>query len=416
MMKKLTILSSILLLIYCGGGKENISSSHDHETGSASHEYEEEEAALEEHEHEDLHVSLAKQKAWGIVIQQPSKQNIISRITLPGVLLLNQNRTAHISSFIPGQISSISVDLGKKVKGRQTLLVINSPEFAQAQADFLQARAKYNLSEKDSQRAQRLYQEKAIEEREYLRREAEHEKLATEYGALGSKLHSYGMTHEQIDGLIQKCKAVAHEEYKCEVADPFLPILTPLSGTVIHRDAIVGDHIKPEKILFTISDLSRLWATLDAYEKDFPHINKDSRVYIHSQLYPDKRFAGKITYISDLIDEKLRTLKVRVEVVNSENLLKPNMYILGTVENQVLQEEALAVPEEAIQNLNGEKIVFVLEEEDVFSVTHVQVGKKVGPDRIITAGLQEDAKVVIKGAFSLKTELTKAQFGQEHVH
>ena len=178
----------------------------------------------------------------------------------------------------------------------------------------------------------------------------------------------------------------------------------------------MGEHIKPEKILFTISDLNRFWAILDAYEKDIPYIKKDSRVYIHSQLYPDKRFAGKITYISDLIDEKLRTLKIRIEVDNPENLLKLNMYIQGTVENPALQEEVLAVPEEAIQNLGGEKIVFVLEEEDVFSVTHVQVGKKVGSHRIITAGLEKDVKVVVKGAFSLKTELTKAQFGHEHVH
>ena len=196
MTKKLLILSSILLLITCGGGKENISSSHDHETGSANHQHEGTEAAPEEHEHEDLHVPVEKQKAWGIETQRPLKQSIISRITLPGILTLNQNRTAQISSFVPGQISSISVDLGRKVKGRQILLVINSPEFAQAQADFLQARARYNLGLKDYQRAQRLYQEKAIEEREYLRREAEHEKLTTVYGAMGSKLQSYGMTPE----------------------------------------------------------------------------------------------------------------------------------------------------------------------------------------------------------------------------
>ena len=241
-------------------------------------------------------------------------------------------------------------------------------------------------------------------------------KLTTEFGAMGSRLHSYGMTHQQIDDLIQKCKVIEDEEYKCEIADPLLPILSPIAGTVIYRDAILGEHIMPEKVLFSISDLKKLWAVLDAYEKDIPYIYRESRVTIHSSLYPEKEFVGKISYISDLIDEKLRTLKVRVEVDNAENLLKPNMYIQGSIENPVLQEKALAVLDDAVQSLDGEKIVFVLESENIFAVKHVQIGHKIGKQRIITSGLKENDKIVVRGAFSLKTELTKSKFGHKHVH
>jgi len=133
-------------------------------------------------------------------------------------------------------------------------------------------------------------------------------------------------------------------------------------------------------------------------------------------LYPDKEFKGKIAYISDTVDEKLRTIKIRVEVKNDQGLLKPNMYIQGVIENKAAGQELLAVPEEAVQTLNGEKIVFILEDKDVFVVQHVELGKKIGNRRIIAHGLKEGQKIVIQGAFKLKAELNKGTFGQAHVH
>jgi cobalt-zinc-cadmium efflux system membrane fusion protein len=202
----------------------------------------------------------------------------------------------------------------------------------------------------------------------------------------------------------------------CELADPNLSILSPVEGKVIFRDVIVGEHVEPQKILFTVSNLNTLWAHLDAYEKDLPYISKKSEVAIKSALYPEKEFTGKIAYISDLVDEKLRTIKIRVEVNNDEGLLKPNMYIQGNVENRQTEKKMLAIPEEAIQNINGAKIVFVLEEKNVFAVIHVELGERIGNKRIIAKGLEEGEKIVIKGAFHLRAELTKQSFGAAHVH
>lgn len=449
---RIVLLSAVCfgLLTFCGGGKPAAEAEHTHEGESATHTHETEEPAQaeqetepaghthegedaghmqdqagetppeegeDEHEHQHLTVPADKQKAWGIHVGHVHKESLTARITLPGVMALNQNRTAHVSAFVYGQIADLSVDLGHRVRRGQPLLTLNSPEFAQIQADFLQARASYNLSRTEYQRAQALWEAKAIEEKEYLRRQAENEKLATEYGVLGSKLHSLGLTHEQIEALIEKCRLVEGQEYKCEVADPILPILSPLSGTVIFRDAVRGAHIEPEKTLLTVSDLGRLWARLDVYEKDIPLVTKESRVTIQTSLYPGLSFPARITHISNLIDERLRTMKVRVEVDNPEGLLKPNMYVQGVLESDVSGgEKVLAVPEEAVQSLDGEKIVFVRESGDVFAVRHVRIGDKVGDHRIILSGLTEHEDVVLKGAFTLKSEISKGTFGHSHVH
>jgi cobalt-zinc-cadmium efflux system membrane fusion protein len=414
-MRKYMLLSVLLFFVFCGGGDTNKPAASqpqqlDHQKEQpGQHEG-------EEYEYPELRLPSDKQKEWGIVTGQVAMQDISSELTLPGVLMVNQNRTAHVSSFVQGKVVSHSADLGDRVRTGQALVTINSPEFAQAQADFLRARAKYLLSQKEYERAKMLMAEKAIEEKEYLRREAEHENLATEYGALGSALHSYGITHEQIDELIEKCKSIEDKEYKCEIADPNLPILSPISGTVIYRNVVKGEHVEPTKILYTISDLNTLWAILDAYEKDLPFINEKSKVTIFSAIYPDKKFKGKITYISDLVDERLRTIKIRVDVDNTEGFLKPNTYIQGAIENLKERQDILAIPEEAIQTLDGEKIVFVFEEDDVFAVRHVKLGNKVGEKRIIVQGLDEGDEIVIKGAFHLKAELSKATFGHTHVH
>lgn len=422
-MKKTILLFSILLLAFCGG-RDNDTPSNSAQQGNQAlsdnnHPEDSQEEGHnpgEENQHAELRVTSVQQKEWGVVVGSALIQDISGALELPGVLTVNQNNTAQISSFVEGKVVSYTVDLGDRVKKGQALVTINSPEFAQAQADFLQARAKFLLSQKEYERAKMLLAEKAIEEKEYLRREAEYERLATEYGALGSALHSYGITHEQIDELIKKCMDVGDQEYKCEIADPRLSLLSPISGSVIFRDVIEGEHVDPQKILYTVSDLDTLWAILDAYEKDIPFIRKESQVKITSSVYPGKYFRGKIDYISDLIDEKLRTIKIRVEVDNSERLLKPNMYILGTLENPIERRDSLVIPEEAIQNLNGEKIVFVPEDGDIFAVRHIQLGEKVGDKRIIVQGLKDGEKIVVQGAFYLKAELSKSTFGHAHVH
>ncbi len=407
-MRKSLLLLSIIILIFCRGGIEDENPTIHDEQGIKN--------KNNAHNHQELRISSDVQKEWGIVSRIVAKEKVSRVLTLPGVLTLNQNKTAHISSFVSGKVVSILADLGDRVKKGQPLLTLNSPEFAQAQASFLEAQAKLNLSRKEYERAKTLLKEKAIEEREYLKREAEYEKLATESGLKGSILHSYGMDHEETEKLIEKCSAMGWEGKLCELASPFLSIPSPLEGKIIFRDVIKGEHVEPQKILFTASDLSTLWGLLDAYEKDLPLIKKDSTVRIKSSIYPEKEFPAQISYISDIIDDKLRTIKIRVIVENKEELLKPNMYIEGVLKSLDTSQEFIILPEDAIQNLNEEKIVFVHKEEALFAIRHVEVGERVGERRIILKGLEGGERVVIKGAFTLKSELTKETFAHAHPH
>jgi len=234
-MKKFIIFLAVILMAFCGGRKEK---EREHEVqGEQSQAHAHEQEGLK-HEHAELQIPVVQQKKWGIVIGKTQKQNIASRFSLPGTLSLNLNKTAHISSFVDGQVVFLSTDLGSKVRKGQPLITINSPGFAQAQADFLRARAKFILSQKEYKRAKMLRKEKAIEEKEYLRREAEYQNNTMEYGASGSQLHIFGITHKQIDELIKKCAALEDKEYKCDIADPNLPLLSPINYCVRPQHAL----------------------------------------------------------------------------------------------------------------------------------------------------------------------------------
>lgn len=401
----------LLAFSFCGRRAESPGgafSSHDEESPAV---------AVEHHEHPEITVSPELQKSWGLRVGEVRRETLAGLLTVPGTIVLNENRTAHVSSFVSGQIASVEADLGLEVRKGQPLLTIHSPEFARAQADFLDAKARYELGLADFKRAEALWQAKAIEEKEYLRRRAENEKLATEYGVLGSKLHSLGLTHEDIEKLIEKCRLVETQQYKCELADPNLVIFATLSGTVIFRNAVVGDPVEPNKVLFTISDLRALWAYLDVPEKDIPFVGANSRVLLRSGLFPGRDFTSKINHISDVVDEKLRTLRIRAEVDGAAGLLKPNMYIQGIIEHAAPDwTGVLALPEAAVQTLESEKVVFVREKEGVFAARPVRIGERVGDRRIILDGLAEGETVVLEGAFTLKSELTKAAAGHAHVH
>ena len=125
---------------------------------------------------------------------------------------------------------------------------------------------------------------------------------------------------------------------------------------------------------------------------------------------------GRITYIADLVDSNSRTVKARIEVPNSGRRLKPEMF--ATVELTLAADapQVLAVPEEALQDLDGKKVLFVMEEKDEFIPRPVQTGRIAGGMVEIVSGLSEGEPYAVKGSFILKSEVKKGEMKDEHGH
>ena len=202
---------------------------------------------------------------------------------------------------------------------------------------------------------------------------------------------------------------------------PLRVIRTPISGVVVERDAVLGDHVEQGRVLFTVTDLSSLWAMLDAYEDQMAHLRSDAEVVIRTPLFPGREFPGRVTFVSDQVDAELRTVRVRVEVPNPDGALKPNMYVQGLLRIQS-EEERMVVPADAVQLLEGRHGVFTLMPEQpgeshiVIRAVDVEPGETLSLGGIVLSGLGGSETIVTEGAFNLKAELTKGAGGHGHVH
>ncbi len=360
-----------------------------------------------------LQVPPALQQKWGITTAAPARNTDAATVTLPGVLRLNERQTVQVSSLLEGQVVSLGAELGSPVRRGQVLATIHAPALAQARIALLQAAARVDLASREYERARVLLQQEAIDQKEAARRKAEFDQARTAFAVAESNLHSFGMDQAAVDALLQRWRQPAGTSPQDGLADPNFQLTSPIAGRVIERDVITGQHVLPDHALFTVSDLSTLWAVLDAREPDLPFLTPGLSVRIRTTVYPGRAWEGRILHVGDIVDEKSRTVKVRVETHNEGSLLKPNMFIQGEVLGTTGTRSVLTVPAEAIQTINGEPIVFVLVAPDRFAARPVEPAGRTADRQIIRRGLDGSERVAVTGAFNLKAELLKASLGGE---
>jgi cobalt-zinc-cadmium efflux system membrane fusion protein len=360
-----------------------------------------------------LRVTPALQQKWGVTTAEPARSAAAATVSLPGVLRLDERHTAQITSLLEGQVVSLGAELGAAVRKGQRLATIHAPALAQAKTAFLQAAARAELTSREHERARILLQQEAIDQKEAARRKADFEQARTDYAVAESSLHSFGLDQAQVDALLGRARQQAEGNRHEDLADPYLRLTSPLDGRIIARDVIAGQHVLPDLALFTVSDLSRLWAVLDAREPDLPFLAEGGVVRIRTSLYPDRTWDGRILHVGDVVDEKSRTVKVRVDTPNPGVLLKPNMFVQAEVVGAPSTREVLTVPSDAVQTINGEPVVFVRIAPDRFAARPVEAGGRTGDRRVITKGLDGSEIVVVTGAFNLKAEFLKPSLAGE---
>jgi cobalt-zinc-cadmium efflux system membrane fusion protein len=182
---------------------------------------------------------------------------------------------------------------------------------------------------------------------------------------------------------------------------------------VADKHATIGEVAASDAQLFTVGDLHRLWIILDVYESDLPHIAVGAPAVISTEAYPGRRFSARVVYVGATVDTTSRTVKVRVEIPNPDEALKPGMFAEASI---VLpdEEERIGVSQAALQTLEGNTVVFVPTGPRSFRAVTVRTGRRRAGGWVeITAGLALGDRVVTSGSFTLKADLEKASFAEE---
>ncbi len=347
---------------------------------------------------EEKRIKLTEEelKTAGVATGVLAPRTLIDRLVLTATIRANQDRIAHVAPRVPARIVKVNANLGQAVKKGQTLAVLDSIELGEAHSAYRQAQSQFELAKSDFERAQRLKNEDIIPEKDYLRARAEYEKARASLRAAEDKLRLLDVTHEASE----------------RGAASMFPLNAPFAGTVIEKDAVLGELAQPDKSIFTIADLSTVWIEANLFEKDLARARIGAPAAVTVNAYPGEAFKGTLTYLSSTLDKETRTVQARIEVPNADGRLKPQMFATAAVETPS-RSQALALPAEAALLINGQPTVFV-KEGDGFEPRPVELGERVGDEVVVSSGLRSGEEVVLKGAYALKARMLKSQIGDSH--
>jgi len=355
----------------------------------------------EEKEQKIKSVKMASdaQQKYGVVIAEAGKKRLGGMISATGKVEANADRIAHVSPRISGKIVSVKASLGDSVATGQTLVTLDSVELGEALNRYHQSKTRLALAQSNMERIKTLVEKKIAARKDILQAETEFKTVQTELHTDEERLSLYGVS----------TSALREESHK----RPLLPVKSPINGTITEKHAIVGELSDPSKSLYTVADLSSVWVLVDINEKELAKVHKGQAASVAVGAFPDLKLKGRITYIADLVDEASRAVKARVEVANPGRKLKPEMFATVELTLPASAPAVLAVPEDAIQDLEGKKTLFITQDGTMFTPRAVETGLASGGMVEITAGLKEGERYAIKGGFLLKSELKKGELGEE---
>jgi Cu(I)/Ag(I) efflux system membrane fusion protein len=234
-----------------------------------------------------------------IQVTPVERKFVSAEIRMVGKIVYDETRLGYITARVPGRIDRMYVDYtGITVRKGDHLVELYSPELVSTQQELIQT-----IKSADESGLKIMKQNVA---------------------SIRERLRLWGLTSEQINTIESSNKVADH-----------VTIYAPMAGIVIQRDGVQGMYVNTGTRIYTIADLSRVWLQLDAYESDLPWIRYGQEVEFQTEAYPGEIFKGKIAFIDPVLNDKTRTVKVRINVDNTEGKLKPGMFAHATVKSKV---------------------------------------------------------------------------------
>ncbi len=340
-------------------------------------------------------------------------------LRVSGRITLDQDHTSRVGSFTEGVVIECCESVGANVVPGQVLARLHSHDIHEAESSYWQAKAdlerreaELQLAREIHQRASRLHELKAgslqqVQEAATKLRGAE---TFVEIAKAGREravnhLRYLGLTPEQLPGAASEHAVEgkdAHEEIH------LIEVRAPASGTIIERPVSQGAVVTPSDSLYVISNLSRLWVIAQVPEQHLGSLREGLAVDVAVRAYPGRSFPARVARIGDSLDPETRTVEVRCDLNNPGRLLKTEMFATLAIHGAGGRDATVA-PLSALQNVDGQDVMFVPVGESSFRARRVQTGRHSDSVVEILDGLRPGEKIVTEGAFHLKSELLKTQ-------
>ena len=331
----------------------------------------------------------------GIVTERVTKHALASTLSLPGEVVSDPDRSARISSPVAGRLESVSLREGARVAKGDVLALVRVPELGNVRSAYTAATAKAKAARSNATRLEALLADRLTSEQAYRDAVAQADALEAEARSLGEQLTGLGAGVTQGSAFL-------------------LPLRAPIAGTVLSRDAVVGQPVTPDKTLGSLADMSHVWFLGRIFEKDLAELKEGAPSEIELNAFPARRFAGTVEYIGQQIDPSARTLTARIGLSNPDGVLRIGLFGTARVSRgKPTGEPRLAVPRNALVEVAGDTVVFVKQPDGDYELHEVVPGEaSIGMVEIVS-GLREGEDVVVEGAFTLKSAVLRGTLAGE---
>ena len=309
-----------------------------------------------------------KQQLIGVRTGKVERRSLVRTIHTTAQITADETKIAHIHVKVSGWIDKVYVDyVGQLVKKGQPLFTLYSPDLVATQDEYLIAR-----------RGQASLGNSPFPEVS--------DGSNSLFRAARDRLKLWDISDEQIKKLDETGEVTKN-----------LTFYSPTTGFVTDRKAFPQTSVTSDTELYTISDLSTIWANADVYEYEVPYIRLGQPVELQLSYYPGRTWHGKVSYIYPVVDAQSHTVKVRIELPNAELELKPQMF--ADAQLKVDYGSKVVVPAEAVLDSGNEQIVFVVRDGGMFEPRRITMGPQFDNLVVVLSGLKPGEQIVVSGNF-----------------
>jgi len=317
-------------------------------------------------------------------------------VTAPGEVALDLKQVAKITSRIEGQVQSIHVQLGDRVRRGQPLLAIESLRLDELVQEYLVTKAQVDVAESGYRRTEKLWADRIVTERRLVEERGHYVEAQARHQHVREKLLNMGMT----SGELRELEHGSHQE------GHRYTLTSPIAGTVVAQNVVRGQGVAPGNELFEVVDTSRVWVFANLPIEEARKFKEgDVGTILPKGGEP---VTAPLTYLSPVADETTRTIRVRFEVENQTHRLKPREYV--DVQLAIASSPTLAVPVSAVTMVDSMRGIFV-QRETGYAFIPIEIGREGGGWVEVRKGPAAGEQVVVDGVFDLKNVLLKEHIG-----
>ena len=310
-----------------------------------------------------------------LIVAPVEERSVAVPFTLPAVVEADPARLVKVMPPLAGRIVRLNKQLGDQVKAGDVLFTMDSPDFAQATADAAKARAALILAEHGLERQRELDKSDLAVRRDLEQAQSDFAQAASEAARADARLRQTG------------ARAGA-------TADGKLAVRSPIAGRVVDLAAAEGTYWNDATApLMTVADLSRVFVSANAQEKDLARLYVGQQAGVKLDAYAEP-MTGQVRYVGDLLDADTRTVKVRLPFENRDGRLKPGMFAEATLSSP--PHRGILVPMAAVIQGGFSSHAFVQVGPWRFAPREVRLGAQIGQQVEVLAGLKAGDRIVVK--------------------